>query len=293
MGIFVDATTAKLRSGWMVALFAGVATGTYAVLSFCVALLGLYPQAPLSLDDAHLLANTGVMLCAATVPTLVCVFALKADAGLPRPPALRHLALGAAMGAGLVALAVVVPAAAGQGAITFSPGAFRPLLLAALGQFLILAPTSIGEELLLRGVVLRQLASGTRPWLAVLLTGGLFGVMHLVNPNASAIAALNVALVGLWFGVLALRTSLWTAIGAHVAWNWFEGFFFGQPVSGINPGHSLFGGTVTPPGFFSGGDFGPEASGLTAVLLVAATLVALAWPKSLDTAPQFPWKPPT
>ena len=144
---------------------------------------------------------------------------------------------------------------------------------------MILGPTSVGEELLLRGVVMRQLAIVTRPWIAVALTGCAFGLMHLVNPGASWIAALNVALVGLWFGVLAIRTSLWTSIGAHLAWNWFEGFVLGQPVSGIAPGTSLFAGSVQPRGFFSGGDFGPEASGLTTVLLAIATLVCALWPK--------------
>jgi hypothetical protein len=142
---------------------------------------------------------------------------------------------------------------------------------------IVLGPTAVGEELMLRGVVLRQLARGTRPWIAVALTGSCFGAMHLLNPSATAVAALNVALVGVWFGVLALRSSLWSSIGAHVAWNWFEGFFYGQPVSGIEPGRALLSGWLDGAPFFSGGQFGPEAAGVTSVLLALAIVVSVGW----------------
>lgn len=288
--MFLDAER-KLRSGWVIVLFFGCA-GLIEFLGMAFLAIARLGPRTLSLDDWHLGLNTTLMLVAASVPTVLCLAVLRADAGLPEWPMLRHLGLGLGLGAALVAFAVGIPAITGHSPLTFTPSAELPG--AALLQFAILTPTSVGEELLVRGVVLRQLAKGTRPWFAIVATGGLFGVMHLVNPNSTPIAAINVALVGFWFGVLAWRTSLWTAIGAHVAWNWCEGFVFGQPVSGITPGPSLFGGTVTPPGFFSGGAFGPEASGLTTVLLVAATLAAIAWriPKSLDTTPQFPWKPP-
>jgi uncharacterized protein len=279
VGLFLDDTGRTLRSGWVIVLFALVAAVTYFIGSAAVGLLGLYPSAPLRLDDFTLFFTTLVMLGASGLATLVCALALKAQIGLPTNRALKNTFLGLGLGAALVTLAVAIPAVAGQGALTLYEGSLGALALAGLRQLLVLAPTSVGEELLLRGVVLRQLAIGTRPWIAVALTGCAFGVMHLLNPSASPIAALNVALVGLWFGVLAIRTSLWTSIGAHVAWNWFEGFVFGQPVSGIIPGPSLFAGSVQATGFFSGGDFGPEASGLTTVLLALATAASVSWPK--------------
>jgi membrane protease YdiL (CAAX protease family) len=279
VGIFLDEAGQKLRSGWVIAVFAIVAAGAYATGSIAVTILGLHPAAPLSLDDLNLFFTTMVMLVAAGIATVICVVALKADAGLPRDRAVSDTLIGVAAGAGLVTLAVGIPVVAGQGGLTLYDGALGALALGAFKQALILVPTSVGEELLLRGVVLRQLAAGTRPWIAVALTGGVFGLMHLMNPDATGVAALNVALVGLWFGVLAIRTSLWTAMGAHAAWNWFEGFVLGQPVSGINPGASLFAGTVEASGFFSGGEFGPEASGLTTVLLAVATVACVMWPK--------------
>ena len=96
----------------------------------------------------------------------------------------------------------------------------------------------------------------------------------------------NVALVGWWFGALVVRTgSLWTAIAMHVSWNFCEGFVFGAPVSGLHPGVSLLRASVEPRGFWSGGQFGPEASGLTAVLLATGLLVTVAWRSPTKTLP--------
>ncbi len=279
MGFFLDETRDRPRSGWVIALFAVLAAVTFGIGNTALSVLRLTPTDPLSLDDGSLFFTTMVMLVTAGVPTIVCAFALKAEIGLPLSRALKDLGLGLALGAGLVTAAVGIPFLAGQATLTPFEGSFSALGLAAAREWVVLAPTSVGEELLLRGVVLRQLMIATRPWVAVALTGCAFGLMHLLNPGASALAALNVAGVGLWFGVLAVRTSLWTSIAAHTAWNFFEGFVFGQPVSGIHPGSSVFVGSVHAVGFFSGGPFGPEASVLTTVLLVLATAAAAAWPK--------------
>ncbi len=275
MGLFLDDGSRKLRSGWVIAVFCAIAAGSYGLCSGVVSLLGLHPREPLTLDDPYLFFTTVVMLVAATSATVPCVLFLNAEAGLPRAGALGNLLKGLGLGAGLVLLTVFIPVAVGQAPLGFSSDGAAALLEAALLQAVVLVPTSVGEELLLRGVLLRQLAKGTRAWLAVLLTAATFGVMHLLNPDATWVAALNVALVGVWFGLLALRFTLWAAIGAHVAWNFFEGFVLGQPVSGINPGPSLFVGPIVARGFFSGGAFGPEASGLTGVLLVIAVIWTL------------------
>jgi membrane protease YdiL (CAAX protease family) len=72
----------------------------------------------------------------------------------------------------------------------------------------------IGEELLFRGLVMRVLFRHSRPALAVLLSGLLFGVIH---PLFSAPA---VALLGIWFGFLLLwGGNIWYPILAHGIWN--------------------------------------------------------------------------
>ena len=69
------------------------------------------------------------------------------------------------------------------------------------------------------------------------------------------------------------RGSIWTPIGLHAAWNWFEGWVFGFPVSGTLR-ESLLVLDIRGPAWATGGAFGPEggALGLAAMALVAALL---------------------
>ncbi len=96
-------------------------------------------------------------------------------------------------------------------------------------------------------------------------------------------AALAVALeAGLMLAALYVLTGrLWASIGAHIAWNFTQGYVFGARVSGVDLGPSLYRAEpVAGAGtFWTGGPFGPEAS-WPAVLLgmpvAAAAILALA-----------------
>lgn len=263
-----------MRSGWVVASFAALAVATGGALNVTLHVLGLDALAPLG--EPRVLFLTLPSLLAGTVATLACaaLFGLPTSLEDARP---RHrFVAGFALGGLALTAACVVPALVG--ALRFSPGE------ATLGQaalhLVTLAPAGVGEELLLRGLGFRALARGLGPVAAVAFTGGLFGLLHLMNPAASPVAALIIALVGAWFGTLAWRTgSLWLPMGLHVAWNFFEGFVFGLPVSGLAPGSSLL--VPSAPGaagFWSGGAFGPEAAGWTAVVLAVALVASLRVP---------------
>jgi len=116
------------------------------------------------------------------------------------------------------------------------------------------------EELLSRGYWLQNFAAGLNLFWGVLLSSSLFALAHFNNPNASWVAVLGLVLSGLFLAYAYLRTrQLWLSIGLHIGWNFFEGPFFGFPVSGL---------TEMP----RGGAFGPEA-GL--ILLPALALGAV------------------
>lgn len=229
----------------------------------------------LNLDDWGLAALTWPTLLSTLLATAICMKLFKEPVGLRHP---RSFWLGAAAGAGALALCVVVPTMLGHG--TLGPPSWPVGVIALTGvmQLLTVAPTSVGEEFLFRGLPFQALGRSTHPLFAVVTTSLLFGLAHLKNPNASIVASINVALVGVWFGLVAWRYSLWASIGLHVTWNWFEGFVFGQPVSGLQPGPAML--TATWPlerSFWAGGAFGPEASGWTSVVLlfgIAAVAVA-------------------
>ncbi len=189
----------------------------------------------------------------------------------------RAAANGLGFGALAMLVAAAVPVLAGFGTLQPSSVGLSALVSAALLNLVVIAPMAIGEELLFRGVAFQVLrrASG-RPGFVIAGTSLLFGVAHLANAHASMMAAANVALAGAWLGVLAWRRSLWASMGAHAAWNTVQGFVMGQPVSGFQPGASLLQGTWSlERGLWSGGSFGPEASGWTTVVLLTCLLFAL------------------
>jgi membrane protease YdiL (CAAX protease family) len=124
--------------------------------------------------------------------------------------------------------------------------------------FIFLA-VGIYEELLSRGYRLQNIKEGANLPTAVVVSSVIFGLEHLINPNAWWAAGLGITASGLFLAYATLRTrQLWLPIGLHIGWNIFEGLVFGFPVSGIQlPG--LIKHQVTGPDHFTGGLFGPEA----------------------------------
>ncbi len=145
------------------------------------------------------------------------------------------------------------------------------------GALLVLAVPAAAEEALLRGYPLQALAEAWGPWWGLGLTAGIFGALHLGNPAVTAVGMVNVAVAGLFLGVIYLRTgSLWWASGAHLGWNWTHGYLADVPVSGLEILNApLYQGVLRGPRWLSGGAFGPEGS-LVATVVVGAAAV-LCW----------------
>lgn len=139
-----------------------------------------------------------------------------------------------------------------------------------VGFFILMLCVGIYEELQFRGYLLRVLSDGFRfgkmsvkqGFLAsVIFTSVIFGLMHLANPNTTWISTLNIAVAGFMLVLpIAVTGRLYASFGLHFAWNWFQGGFFGMPVSGLDIPQSFI--TYQLPSvdvLFSGGAFGPEA----------------------------------
>jgi hypothetical protein len=77
--------------------------------------------------------------------------------------------------------------------------------------------------------------------------------------------------------VLYFRTgSLWMPVGFHFAWNFFLGYVYSMPVSGL-PLYGLLDVTeVDPQSRLSGGTYGPEA-GLACTIALAIWGAWLIW----------------
>lgn len=192
----------------------------------------------------------------------------------------RLLLLGACFGAGMQAIVFVVEMLGGNiRAISFGPvGSDVRLLTAALGVFI---AGGILEELCFRGYLLQNFWESFGLVPAIITSSLLFAALHLGNPSALASPLPTLAgllVFALWACCSLLWTkSLWLALGAHIAWNLFEGPVFGFPVSGLlMPGRTVVMHQTFGPSWLTGGAFGPEA-GLSSLLAVALGLAVLRW----------------
>lgn len=173
-----------------------------------------------------------------------------------RDRAVREWAVGVALGFGAITLTVAVIAALGGYRITGwnPPSVLVPVL--ALAIF-----SGVFEEIIARGLVFRLLEQWLGSWTALALSALLFGFLHLLNPNATVLAAAAISIeAGVLLGALYMLTRrLWMAIGLHMAWNFTQGGIYGIPVSGLEVQGLLF-NTMQGPPLLTGGAFGAEAS---------------------------------
>jgi len=140
--------------------------------------------------------------------------------------------------------------------------------------------SSVGEELLFRGVLFRIMEEKLGSIFALAISALIFGFIHLGNPNSSIFMAMCIAIeAGLMLGAAYMYSrNLWLPIGIHFAWNFSESGIFGVPNSGILIGHSVLTSQTTGNKLFTGGRMGPEGSipCLIAGLTISLVLLYLA-----------------
>ena len=186
-----------------------------------------------------------------------------------RAPAV--LAAGIAGGIALFALVMAVLWLAGF----YRPSGWGGLTGPAIG-FVFWLAIGTSEELLYRGMLFRLCSKIVGTWGALLLSAAWFGFTHASNPGASAFGIGSVALAGIFFAAAYVATGrLWLPIGLHAGWNFAEGSLFGTAVSGSTVGSPLLTGTMSGPDILTGGAFGPEASILTVLVILAGTIFLL------------------
>lgn len=119
-----------------------------------------------------------------------------------------------------------------------------------------------------------------------ILTSLLFGALHLVNPNATILGALNVSLLGMLFGLSMVYTGrLALSIGLHMAWNIFQNILFGLPNSGKPAVVALLVTENTGPLLWTGGAFGPEGGLLALGAIILGMLLVWGWLRYLYKKP--------
>jgi uncharacterized protein len=80
----------------------------------------------------------------------------------------------------------------------------------------------------------------------------------------------NVVVIGILFSLISLREkSIYTVIGLHASWNWFQASIFGSPVSGlIFNGNSIFSIKLLENNLLTGGSIGLEGGLISTAILI-------------------------
>ncbi len=186
----------------------------------------------------------------------------------------ENLLLGLGGGAAAAVL-VLGPALLVGAAHIVSTPADRPTAGSIIFVGFLLAAGSAGEELFFRGYGFQKLLAACGPWATVIPVGVVFGLLHGGNPSASWFSAANTAGFGILFGYGYLRSrDLWLPMGLHFGWN-FTLPLFGVNVSGLRMKVTGYEMAWNAGPLWSGGEYGPEASILTSVVLLA--LFAYLW----------------
>lgn len=196
--------------------------------------------------------------------------------------ALRRFVIGVVIGAGLLALSVLLiiglgqyemapPVAGGLGGMA----ALLPALILLVAHWTVQSST---EETLMRGYLVQTNALQMPGWLAILIPGIIFSLLHISGTGLSEpISIINILFFAIFTSFVALRQgSLWMVCGIHTGWNWCQGNIFGVPVSDHqwDTGVFHFVPTETASHALSGGDFGPENSLVVTVVWGITMIVA-------------------
>lgn len=100
---------------------------------------------------------------------------------------------------------------------------------------------STSEELWCRCFLYDRINVHYPLWIAVVINGSLFGLMHLANDGVSVLAIADLIICGLSYSLLRWYSgSIWTCFGIHTMWNFTQNFLFGLPNSGLVSEASVF-----------------------------------------------------
>jgi uncharacterized protein len=189
-----------------------------------------------------------------------------------RPGWGREFAVGASLGWGMLIASILPLVLIGGLIVTVWTGPRQFFVLAV--DVLVLAVASLAEEVVFRGYPFQRLIEVMGPFLATLVLSTLFGVAHALNPDSSRRSIMIAIFAGWLLSVAYLRTrALWLSWGWHFAWNASMGLLFGLPVSGITRFSPVIQSNTIGPLWITGGEYGPEASLVTVVVMLIGIIV--------------------
>ncbi|PLX12749.1 MAG: hypothetical protein C0597_12610 [Marinilabiliales bacterium] len=188
----------------------------------------------------------------------------------------------------IIMLSAVIGLMAIFGTIGFKENP-EPFNFKLIGVFILLligyVVQGAAEEVLARGWQFQVIAARHKPWLGAVISSIIFAFLHGLNTGVSALAIVNLLLFAFLLVFLILYyKNIWAACGWHTAWNWTMENIYGLKVSGSEGGDSVLNLTSNGPNILTGGDFGPEASIFTTIVLLGGMIYILVLSKNKSKA---------
>ena len=190
---------------------------------------------------------------------------------LSGPGAPKELGLGLLVGLGLFSIII---------AILWALGYYR---VTGMNSWLVLIPAIVAnvpsgfiQEVIFRGVIFRITRESLGMWWALGISSILFGLIHILSATATLQSVVAITLeAGVLLGAAYMLTKrLWLPIGIHVAWDLANDGIFGVGSSGATGEtiRGLFQAKLTGPDLLSGGAAGVEASVISVIVILAASI---------------------
>jgi membrane protease YdiL (CAAX protease family) len=202
---------------------------------------------------------------------------------------LRLLSCGVLLGLILPLFIVAILFALNMAAVVATPARFASLDLLSMvvGAVCFATFTAFAEELVFRGMAVREWAVRMGWPLAALFGGLYFGAAHLVGlltritPAQGVWILISALIAGILFVAMYVRSkSLWLPIGFHFGWNICLEFLLGTTISGQEAQFGLFRTELSGPAFLTGGGFGIESSVITYLFYIVAAILFLRYSRT-------------
>ena len=129
---------------------------------------------------------------------------------------------------------------------------------------------SAEEEIMLRGYFLTSLGVNNSIPIAIIVSSFGFSLLHIFNDGFGIISLINIALIGVFFGLYYIQTNnIWGVAAIHGIWNFAQGNIYGIQVSGTNITRTVLKTeAVEGKELINGGAFGAEAGIISTAIII-------------------------
>ena len=222
----------------------------------------------------YLLLTLFVTIFGIVTPIIYCKCIEKrplTSMGFKKKNAVRDYLIGLVLGFAMFSAVILINVITGAMTVEGLNNSFSTMNIVFIVLFFIgFVIQGASEEIMVRGYFMTSLGAKHNMWLALLISSGMFGLLHVGNPGFTFLGFVNIILVGVMFGMYIICfDNIWGACALHTMWNFVQGNFYGVQVSGLTMSDSVLTTTINEEmKLINGGSFGAEGG-------IATTIVQL------------------